>query len=76
MKKKKEVKEDIVNSPSHYTQGKIEIADFIDDQKMDFFLGNAIKYLSRYKHKGKPLEDLKKARWYVQRLIKNEETNG
>jgi hypothetical protein len=36
--------------------------------------GNAIKYIARHKHKGKPLEDLKKARWYIERLIQQFET--
>jgi len=41
----------------------------------DFCAGNAIKYISRYKYKGKPLEDLKKAKWYIERLIANHEKN-
>ena len=61
-----------VNHPSHYNQGQIEVIDYIEDIGMgeDFCAGNAIKYLSRYKYKEKPLEDLKKAKWYVERLIK------
>jgi len=66
----KEKENDIINSPEHYTQGKIEVIDFIEG--MSFCAGNAIKYLCRYSFKGKPLEDLKKARWYVERLIKIE----
>jgi hypothetical protein len=60
-----------VNHPSHYNQGQIEVIDYIEDIGMgeDFCAGNAIKYLSRYKYKEKPLEDLKKAKWYVERLI-------
>ena len=64
---------DQINKPSHYTQGKIEVIDFIEDQQMDFVTGNAVKYLARYRFKGQPLEDLKKARWYIERLIKREE---
>lgn len=63
---------DQINSPKHYTQGKIEVIEFIEDQEMDFNLGNAVKYLARHRFKGNPLEDLKKARWYVDRLIANE----
>jgi hypothetical protein len=60
-----------VNHPSHYNQGQIEVIDYIEDIGMgeDFCAGNAIKYLSRYKYKEKPLEDLQKAKWYVERLI-------
>lgn len=60
-----------VNHPSHYNQGQIEVIDYIEDIGMgeDFCAGNAIKYISRYKYKQKPLEDLQKAKWYVERLI-------
>lgn len=60
-----------VNHPTHYNQGSIEVIDYIEDIGMgqDFCAGNAIKYLSRYKFKDKPLEDLKKAKWYIERLI-------
>jgi len=62
--------EETVNHPRYYNKG-IEVIDFIESWNMDFNTGNAIKYLSRHKYKEKPLEDLKKARWYVDRLIKN-----
>lgn len=55
-------------NPSHYTQGNIEVIDFIEDQQMDYKEGNVIKYVSRYKYKN-GLEDLEKAKWYLQRLI-------
>jgi len=61
------VKEEAVNHPTHYNSGKIEVIDFIEDQKLGFNLGNAIKYIARAEHKAKPDEDLKKALWYVQR---------
>jgi len=66
-----------IESPSHYNQGKIEVIDFLEDQAhLNFHLGNVIKYVTRADHKGFPLEDLKKARWYldreIQRRIKNE----
>jgi hypothetical protein len=60
-----------VNHPAHYNNGNIEVIDYIEDIGMgeDFCAGNAIKYISRYKYKSKPLEDLKKAKWYIERLI-------
>lgn len=60
--------EDLVNSPSHYTQGKIEVIDFITDQRMSYMQGNVVKYISRYKYKN-GLEDLRKAEWYIRKLI-------
>ncbi len=73
-KKSMEMMNDPVNSPSHYTQG-IECIDYIESHKMNFSQGNAIKYITRYQHKN-GLEDLKKARWYVDRMIKElEEKN-
>ena len=64
---------DAVNHPSHYTQGKIEVIDFIEDQKLGFHEGNVVKYVARAKHKGRELEDLKKARWYLERRIQQME---
>lgn len=63
---------DSVNSPAHYTDGKIEVADFIADKNFNFFLGNVVKYISRAGKKDplKHLEDLQKARWYLDREIK------
>jgi len=60
---------DAVNHPSHYRQGKIEVIDFIEDQKLGFHLGNVVKYVCRSEHKGKEIEDLKKAAWYLNRRI-------
>ena len=67
---------DMVNSPSHYTQGSIECIDAIAQVVKDLdgmeamCTGNAIKYLWRWKHKN-GVEDLKKAQWYLQRMIDN-----
>lgn len=63
---------DPVNRPSHYTDGKIEVIDFIEDKNLGFCLGNAIKYIARAGKKDptKEVEDLKKARWYIERRIK------
>lgn len=62
-------KDDMVNNPSHYNQGNIEVIDAIEDWGLGFHLGNAIKYIARSKHKGKEKEDLQKAMWYIQRFI-------
>ena len=62
-------KEDVINHPSHYTRGKIEVIDFIEDQQLPYHLGNVIKYVARAGYKGDKLEDLKKARWYLDRYI-------
>jgi len=59
---------DIVNHPSHYTQGNIEVIDFIEDQELPYHEGNIIKYVSRHRFKN-GIEDLRKARWYLDRLI-------
>lgn len=63
---------DPVNRPSHYTDGKIEVIDFIEDKKLGFCLGNVIKYVARAGKKDpeKEIEDLKKAKWYLERHIK------
>jgi len=64
---------DMVNHPPHYNKG-IETTAYIDSWDMGFSQGNVIKYVTRYnlKHdqKEKQLEDLKKARWYLDDLIK------
>ena len=63
---------DNVNHPAHYTDGKIEVIDFIEDKKLGFCLGNAVKYISRAgkKDPAKEVEDLRKAAWYINRRIK------
>lgn len=69
---------DPVNHPSHYTDGKIEVIDFIEDKQLGFHLGNAVKYISRAGKKDptKTVEDLKKARWYLDRKISKIEKTG
>ena len=57
-----------VNHPNHYNQG-IEAIDVIESWDLNFSLGNAIKYILRAPYKGKELEDLKKASWYINREI-------
>jgi hypothetical protein len=63
-----------VDHPAHYNTGKFEVIDVIEDWKLNFNLGNVVKYISRADHKGKALEDLKKAAWYLQREIGLRET--
>lgn len=62
-----------VNNPKHYNLGRIEVIDAIEDWSMGFCDGNVIKYVARHRHKGKPIEDLKKAKWYLERLIQQYE---
>ena len=57
--------------PKHYTQGKIEVIDFLEDQKLDFRLSNVIKYVCRHEYKGNPIQDIEKAIWYLQRYRDN-----
>ena len=59
----------VINHPSYYNRGKIEVIDFIEDQGLSFHLGNVIKYITRAGSKWDKLEDLKKARWYLDRYI-------
>ena len=62
---------DVVNHPAHYTDGKIEVIEFIEDKGLNFHRGNAVKYISRAgkKDPAKEIEDLKKAIWYLNREI-------
>ena len=60
---------DNVNHPAHYKTGGIETIDFIEAKDLGYHLGNVIKYVTRAKHKGNELEDLKKAQWYLERAI-------
>ena len=60
---------DLVNNPAHYTTGGIETIDFIEAKKLNYNLGNVIKYLTRADYKGNKLEDLRKAQWYLTREI-------
>jgi hypothetical protein len=58
-------------SPGHYQRGSIEVWDFIADQKLDYFLGNVIKYVCRAGHKQyeEELDDLLKAKAYIDKKI-------
>ena len=63
---------DPVNRPKHYTSKAIEVIDIIEAWDMNFRLGNVIKYVLRHADKN-GLEDLKKARWYLDREITKRE---
>ena len=83
LKEKKEATVDLVNHPPHYNKGGMEVIEVIelvtgektggkrtgDQGFIGYLVGNIIKYLLRFEHKGKPIEDLKKARWYLDKLI-------
>ena len=56
----------VSKSPAHYTRGHIEVWDFIRDQKLDYHLGNAIKYICRAGYKDSKVDDLKKAIHYLE----------
>jgi hypothetical protein len=68
--------EDEINNPSHYNTGSMETIDLLreslsHEQFVGYLRGNVFKYISRYHHKHaeNPVKDLKKARWYLDRLI-------
>ena len=58
-----------INHPSHYQSEKMEVIDVIEAFQLNFLTGNVIKYLLRAGKKGQALEDFKKARWYLERVI-------
>ena len=64
---------DIVNHPPHYNLGKIEVFDVLDDWSeagmISYCVSNVIKYCARYRHKADPLQDLLKAKWYLEKEI-------
>jgi hypothetical protein len=73
LKKDYTIKKDVVNKPQHYTFGGIETIDYLQakltaEQFEGYLLGNILKYTSRYSHKN-GIEDLRKAEWYLKKLI-------
>ena len=68
----------VVNRPNHYTDGQIEVIDFITDKNLDFSLGNTIKYIARAgkKDPNKYVEDLSKAAWYLNHKLLEIGMNG
>lgn len=71
-------KAEMVDHPAYYTDGKIEVIAYIEDKRLGFCLGNAVKYISRAgkKDKSKETEDLEKAIWYIERRIKEIENEA
>lgn len=66
--------DEAVDHPAHYSHGGVEAIDVIEAWDLGFSLGNCVKYISRADHKGKRLEDLRKASWYLLREIGREES--
>lgn len=62
-----------IDHPKHYRPGPFEAINVIEAWGFGFNLGNCLKYLARHTLKGSPLEDLKKARWYLDREIQSME---
>ena len=60
---------DPVDHPAHYKVGGIETIDFIEAKKLNYNIGNVVKYLTRADHKGNKMEDLRKAQWSLTREI-------
>ena len=65
---------DNVNHPEHYKIGGIETIDFIEAKRLNYRLGNVVKYVTRADHKGERLENLLKAQWYLNREIAQAKT--
>lgn len=73
IEKEQDMKNDNVNSPAHYRQGGIECIEAIkasmsEEGFRDYLKGNVMKYIWRYEHKGRVIEDIEKALWYLNRL--------
>ena len=71
-----DAKKEMVNHPTHYNRGKYEAIDIIESLEMNFNLGNAFKYLFRAGHKDDIVQELKKARWYIDREIQRLSKKG
>jgi hypothetical protein len=65
----------VIEHPSHYTIGGIETWDFIEAKRLNYNLGSVVKYISRADYKGHDIQDLKKARQFLDREIARRE-NG
>ena len=81
MRRDRELREeDRINKPSHYRVGEVEAIAYIEQQLgsgvRDYLLGNVHKYLHRHRFKVQALDDLKKAQWYLNKLIMEEEQGG
>lgn len=78
LEKMKDILDPNVNHPTHYNKAGIEAIEGIKgsmdiNEYRGFLKGNVLKYLWRYEYKLKPLEDLKKAKWYLDKLIESVE---
>ncbi len=62
-------------NPTYYKQGEIEVIDFILDQNMDYLTANIQKYISRWRFKD-GIDDLRKARWFLDKLIEQQMKNS
>ena len=71
-----DIQPDLVNAPPHYNEGNIECIDYLKDSLGSGFEayleGSIKKYLHRFRYKNKPVEDLRKAKWYIDRLIQEQ----
>ena len=72
---RKILEDDPINKPSHYRQTDWEAIEIIkksmtEDEYQGYLRGNIMKYTMRYRYKKQPIEDLRKARWYLEELIK------
>lgn len=65
--------EEKVNHPTHYQGASLEVIDIIEDFELNFCLGNAVKYILRSGKKGNKYEDLRKAIWYLNREVEEEQ---
>ncbi len=63
---------DPISHPPHYTFSQVEVIDAIEAWELGYHLGNVVKYVARAPHKGRRLEDLQKAQWYLQREIQRQ----
>jgi len=75
--RQRSMERDNVNKPAHYGQGSIECIEYIkdvltDEELIGYYRGNVAKYLHRWRYKN-GVEDLKKARWYLEALIQQQE---
>ena len=62
---------DDIKKPLHYNKGGIEPIDYIVANNLSYCEGNVVKYITRWRFKGHGVEDLKKAEWYLKKLIKH-----
>ena len=70
---KQDTTPDMVSHPPHYTFGRFEVIDVIEDWGLGYHLGNVVKYVARSGRKDNAVQDLKKAKWYLERAIEKME---